>query len=217
MNRVFRCRFFVFALVLALPALPLFSSAASNADARCVASPEKEPAPSFHCRGGRPITEGLEAALIRGAQAEPNPACSVSPELIRELVTWIGGHTAYDVSKTLADPPEISFCREGEVIDYESDHVLVDEMLRAAFDLQSRRIFLVQPWNAANPRNLSTLLHELIHDVQHLNRDWACKGEPEWEAYKLQEAWLAEQGIESRFDWMFIFVISRCRPAVHAD
>jgi len=41
------------------------------------------------------------------------------------------------------------------------------------------------------------------------------EGKAEWEAYKLQEAWLAEQGLASGFDWPQIFLLSRCPWDVH--
>ena len=76
--------------------------------------------------------------------------------------------------------------------------------------MEIRRIHLVRPWDASNTKDRSRLLHELIHDVQYINRGWTCKEEPEWEAYKLQEAWLAAQGVASEFDWLHIFMLSRC-------
>jgi len=137
--------------------------------------------------------------------------------LVEELTRWIGDQTDYDISQTLEDPPDISFCDTGDVITYEGHDLLVDETLRAAYDLSDRHIFLVAPWQADNPEHVSALLHELIHDVQLLNRKWDCLGAPEWEAYKLQEKWLAERGIDPGFDWLRIFFLSRCPRDIHPD
>ncbi len=147
-----------------------------------------------------------------------DPACApptVAPALIRELTTWIASKTDYDTAPTMRDPPVVTFCDTGETIRYEGKDVIVDAQLRAAYDLRHRRIFLVLPWRASDARDVSTLLHELIHDVQFSNRRWLCKGETEWEAYKLQEAWLAENGLASGFDWPQIFLLSRCPRDVH--
>ena len=46
----------------------------------------------------------------------------------------------------------------------------------------------------------------VIHDVQYLDRGWVCEEEPEWEAYKLQEVWLAELGVLSGFNWTHILM-----------
>ncbi len=58
---------------------------------------------------------------------------------------------------------------------------------------------------------MSTLLHELVHLAQFEAREWACPGEAEWEAYKLQAEWLEEQGVEAPFNWVRIQMFSRCR------
>jgi hypothetical protein len=61
------------------------------------------------------------------------------------------------------------------------------------------------------------LLHELVHAVQFDNRSWDCLGAPEWQAYKMQEAWLAEHGISADFDWLLIYMQSRCPRDIHPD
>ena len=114
-----------------------------------------------------------------------------------------------------AAPPSIGFCRHGEVIPYEGESLIVDPDLGAAYDKERRHIYLAQPWDATNTRDLGTLLHELIHDVQYRNRDWPCWQKTEWEAYKLQEAWLAERGESADFNWALILMLSRCSQNHH--
>ncbi len=67
------------------------------------------------------------------------------------------------------------------------------------------------PWRDSDVRDVSTLLH----DIQFSSHPWPCQCQAEWEAYKLQEAWLAEQGPSSGFDWPQIFLLSRCPRDVH--
>lgn len=138
------------------------------------------------------------------------PPALPSETLIADLLRWIGGATGYDITAALAKPPEIDFCITGEVIPYEDDIMTVPDDLRAAYDWPNRRILLVRPWTADDPRDRAALLHELIHHVQLLNRSYECPQAPEWEAYKLQEAWLAENRIEAGFDWLVIYMASRC-------
>ncbi|NNJ66639.1 MAG: hypothetical protein HKP54_01245 [Boseongicola sp.] len=128
------------------------------------------------------------------------------------LIGWIALKTEYDLTSVYRNPPEIVFCDVGDVVDYEAEGLLVDELLSATYDLSRRRITLVQPWTAEDPYDLSVLLHEVIHAVQLDNRDWPCIGAPEWEAYNLQALWLAEHGVLPVFDWDFVFTLSQCPP-----
>ena len=138
-----------------------------------------------------------------------NPG-AVPPGLVAELLTWIGEATDYDLTTSHATPPDVAFCRIGDVIPYESGTALVDETLNGAYDLSNHRVILVQPWDAKTPRDRSVLLHELIHHVQLENRGYECLQAPEWEAYELQEAYLAQQGVDAGFDWLQIYFLSRC-------
>lgn len=137
----------------------------------------------------------------------------VAPEQIAELTRWIERHSDYAASAL--GPPSIFLCQTGEVIAYEGHDVVVDSELRAAYDLRNDRIFLVLPWSASDPRNLSSLLHELIHRAQFAARDWPCAAATEPEAYRLQEQWLAERGIEAGFNWFRIEIEARCLSDHH--
>ncbi len=134
--------------------------------------------------------------------------------LIDSLLDWVELNTEYDVSKTREDPPVLHFCTVGERIEYEGRRIIVDAGLNAAYDSQLRTIYIVGSWNPDSISDQSILLHELLHDVQLQNREWYCLQQPEWEAYKLQDAWLQQQGVDSGFDWLYIYFLSRC-PSDH--
>ncbi len=162
--------------------------------------------------------EEKRAALSRvGAanQAAKVRIHMVSQEFIVELIHWIGEHTSYDTSRTLADPPSVIFSDSGQNILYEGRHLALGSLFRAVYDVDARQIYLRQPWSFSNIFDRSTLLHELVHDVQYQNRTWLCAGKSEWQAYKLQEAWLSEHGVESGFNWVQILIQSRCPRDVH--
>ena len=138
-----------------------------------------------------------------------------SPALIEELIRWIGDETDYGTAGALTDPPDVLFCLTGEAIGVDNENMLVDEHMLGAYDLANRRVFLVRPWSADNTRQVSVLLHELVHHVQFLNRGFECKQASEWEAYQLQAKWLAEQRVEPGFDWLHIYFLSRCPRDIH--
>jgi hypothetical protein len=160
------------------------------------------------------------ACWVGGGWAQQTPSCpsnqavpTVTPSLYADLVGWIALNTSYDVSQTWYDPPEIVFCSVGDVVNYEGRDLLVDRALRAVYDLPDRRITIALPWSPDGLFDRSLLLHELIHDVQHQNREWDCIGEPEWEAYRLQDKWLQENGAFLPFDWSMIRRLSNCPEA----
>lgn len=138
-----------------------------------------------------------------------------SPALVAELLDWIGAASGYDVAGARADPPAIFFCDEGDVLDYPGGTAVVEPGERGVYDYEARVIYLVGPWSPEDPRQRSVLLHELVHDVQFANRAWECPNATEWEAYKLQEAWMAEQGLVAEFDWVRIWFWSKCAGNPH--
>lgn len=140
----------------------------------------------------------------------PRVPAAVGESLFNQLIAWIALNTTYDLTPVYADPPTLSFCRVGEIIDYEHSDLLVDKALLAAFDRDRRHIFLTHPWSPLSYFDQSVLLHELIHDAQLQNREWDCAGAPEREAYLLQDKWLIARGIDHPFDWQKIARLSRC-------
>jgi len=160
--------------------------------------------------GHDPVQAGEPSAEVENAST-----CFVPESLVIQLVTWIGQNTDYDISATLQNPANISFCEAGDIIPYEGEFVTVEISLRGAYDLPNRTIYLVAPWNQFDTYDKSVLLHELIHDVQHINRRWECIQRPEWEAYKLQDQWLVENGSKSGFDWLQIYFLAKCPRDIH--
>lgn len=136
--------------------------------------------------------------------------------VVADLLEWIGEHSKYDVAGPLDDPPQISFCECGEIIEYEGRSITVHEGVKGIYDLQVNRITLVRPWDRRDLLNVSTLLHELVHVVQYHSREWPCWHATEWQAYKLQEQWLMERRIDPGFNWVEIRLLSSCtRRDIH--
>ena len=89
---------------------------------------------------------------------------------------------------------------------------------RGLYDPETATIYLVAPWDPADPRDASVLLHELVHHRQQAAKHWYCAAAQEWDAYRLQERWLAEHGIDPGFYWPAIALESSCVPRdIHPD
>lgn len=142
---------------------------------------------------------------------------TVDPALVRDMVMWIGTETDYDTSSVLNDPPDVSLCAVGERIAFEGEEVIVDRIVRAAYDAEADLIYLVAPWDPADLMDQAALLHELVHAVQLANRGWPCLQAPEWEAYRLTETWLKARGVDPGFDWLVIYFMSLCPRDHHPD
>ena len=153
-------------------------------------------------------------ALTTGALGS---AQATDPELPADalkiaLIEWIGANSDYDVSKILADPPEVKFCAHGSTLVYQGKAIHFGDRLNGVYDETTEQICLAKPWDASNVKHRGVLLHELVHHVQYQSRNWACAKATEWEAYKLQEAWLLENGAQPEFFWMYILMASSCTP-----
>jgi hypothetical protein len=83
---------------------------------------------------------------------------------------------------------------------------------RGLYDPEAETIWLVQPWNAKNPYDVSVLLHELVHHRQAGHGHWYCPGAQELPAYRLQQAWLNEMGLEPDVNWIAVILESGCTP-----
>jgi hypothetical protein len=158
---------------------------------------------------GPAVAAGVEGASgVPGCEPPP-------PTLVRSLVDWIAERTDYDVEVARADPPVIRFALTGEEIPAGSESMIVEPGDTGAYDIERRTIWLVAPWSPACVADRGVLLHELVHDVQFLNRTFRCPRASEKEAYRLQEEWAREEGLDLTFSPMFVFMASLCRPEAH--
>lgn len=154
-------------------------------------------------------------ALTPARAADPLCPDDGMPELVDSLLQWIGAYSSYDVEPSRLAPPTIESCAVGDTISLSGLEFHVEDNLLAAYGPRKRVIYLVEPWRSDDVMDQSRLLHELVHDVQSRSRTWACPREMEWDAYKLQEIWLKQHGIDPHFNWTLILMLSRCRPNVH--
>ena len=134
------------------------------------------------------------------------------------LLEWIGANGEYDVSGLLTNPPTVRFCEHGSTIVYEGKAIHFDDRLNGVYDEMTKQICLAKPWHPNNRKDRGVLLHELVHYVQFESKSWICPKATEWEAYKMQEAWLLENGMTPDFNWVYVLLDSSCtRRDVHPE
>lgn len=83
--------------------------------------------------------------------------------------------------------------------------------LRGLYDPDRSEILLVRPWDPRNAEDVSVLLHELAHHRQSPHH-WYCPAAQELPAYRLQDAWLADQGATIEINWMAVVLDAGCSP-----
>lgn len=150
------------------------------------------------------------AAITCGVvSAEPVSTGSDAERLLSALEEWLDQNSAYarppSAPTVRVIPPAIAADLAGGL---EAGHL---GRLRGLFDPETSTIYLVSPWDVSDPEDVSVLLHELVHHRQ-AKQHWYCPAEQEWDAYKLQAAWLTELGIKPDFYWPAILLSASCGP-----
>ncbi len=134
-------------------------------------------------------------------------------ELVLELEAWLDRESNYPAAK--AAPAAIVISAPGTLEDVDFDPLLGRRTTAGIFDPDTFTIHLQHPWSWDNDRDVSVLLHELVHHRQINARHWYCPKSMEWDAYKLQERFLAERGLESRIHWVAVVLESSCSRRDH--
>jgi hypothetical protein len=161
---------------------------------------------------GRLVCLCLTLLALSPAQAAEDPLAwrdtRDMTDLIRNIDTWLDARS--DLSAN-ALRPLIRFTDEmtARATLGQTSHATSGGRPRGFYDEEARTIWLVRPWDHRDPRDVSVLLHELVHHRQS-GRHWTCEGAKEWPAYKLQRAWLADLGLEPNVNWIAVVLESGC-------
>jgi len=137
-------------------------------------------------------------------------------DLIPKLENWLDENTSLPRPTSR---PVIRWVDFGPVAPPSDSRLAVhDENSRGFYDPDSRTIWLVRPWSASDPHDVSVLLHELVHHRQAEKGHWYCPGAQELPAYKLQQAWLDGFGLKTNVNWIAVVLESGCTPRdIHPD
>jgi hypothetical protein len=152
--------------------------------------------------------------LIQGVQDGKEKTATL--DAIDALNDWIERSGSYSP----ANEPlkRIVFVEAGETILADGRKVTVEDRTRGLYDGETATIYIARPWSPDDPYDRSVLLHELVHHAQVEARHWYCPQAMEWDAYRLQQDFLAERDIEAGFYWPAILLESSCsKRDIHPD
>jgi len=128
------------------------------------------------------------------------------------LISWIASQTHW----TFQETPPIDLIPSEEIQKRYTAEDPTSFQIGAFYSVKDRTIYLPDSWRSNTLRDRSILLHELVHHLQYLNHvKVTCETEREFQAFKLQAAWLSEQGVEYPLDLMgvdlrYILMLSHC-------
>jgi hypothetical protein len=158
----------------------------------------------------------LADPVVLRTAATPEFRHAATPEdLVEDLEAWLDQHLS---NPRPPRPPRI------RVIDAATAHQMrggvsrMGQRLRGLYDPETATIHLVAPWSAGDARDVSVLLHELVHHRQTAARHFYCPGAQEPEAYDLQAEWLAERDLTLRVNRIAVVLEADCTPRdIHPD
>lgn len=161
----------------------------------------------------------LAAAPARAALTlDPAPAwrhAETLADLVAVLDAWLDARSGYPARAT---PPRVEIVDRQAAALRPGTAARMGQTTRGLYDPDSATITLVAPWSPDDARDVSVLLHELVHHRQHGARHWYCPGQQEPDAYRLQADWLAERGLTIPVNRIAVVLEAGCtRRDIHPD
>ena len=138
--------------------------------------------------------------------------------LLTEIVAWLSSNfhlqAVYDLPRIEFVPQmKMAALRYRRLLSARTDgamapseRMIQPERMRqilAFYNEQNRTIYLPDEWTGRTPKELSVLVHEMVHHLQHeTGTKYECAAERERLAYEAQDKWLARFGrsLESEFE-----------------
>lgn len=156
--------------------------------------------------------------------------------LIMSLMIWISQATGW----AIPEAPNVKYATKAEMVSlaYECDikidvdnkyvcelsdeeKATGDDLIKplALYDTVREVVILPKYFDASSIKDQSILLHELVHYMQWKNKIWPneyiCREHTERDAYKLQEQFLAEAGMdiheEIQIGPLLRFMLTECQ------
>lgn len=135
-------------------------------------------------------------------------------ELVEILETWLDNNTDF---QRPAVSPQTKLISSSMAVSLRGNLGRSHGRTRGLFDPQTSTIYLIQPWNPKDAKDVSVLLHELVHSRQ-VSLYYFCPGAQEEAAYRLQDDWLRERGLRAKVNWIAVVLETGCsRQDIHPD
>ncbi|MDU8913640.1 DUF6647 family protein [Aestuariicoccus sp. MJ-SS9] len=162
----------------------------------------------------------LAQTLTPANAAESDPLAwreaGTLPALVAHLEDWLDANTDLPRRDSAPDIALIGAARAASM--HTSRHASQEGHARGLYDEEAGAIYLVRPWDARNPYDVSVLLHELAHHRQAEAGHWYCPGAQELPAYRLQDEWLGALGLAADVNWVAVVLEAGCTPRdIHPD
>lgn len=138
-------------------------------------------------------------------------------ELILALMVWASANTGLDVPETMPIIKNVS----AETMFYmvqPGQEYNPDRGVRWLALYANDVIYLQDTWQVDNLRDVSSLLHELVHHMQAYDADaeYRCRGKSEEVAYEAQMDWLTAAGVDPYetigMNKLFYMMVIMCNP-----
>jgi hypothetical protein len=162
---------------------------------------------------------GLLAIATNGsplAETSQRRADIPSQHQLAEIVKWISENSdmpaIYESPHvSLVPPAQLAHMRYGVLLNgaggkENGDHAAQTTNQReviALYNNATKTIYLADNWSGANAKELSVLVHEMVHHLQNIGKvQYACPEAREKPAYLAQDKWLQRHGLslEKEFD-----------------
>ncbi len=154
------------------------------------------------------------SSFVSAARAEPAvEGASSAAEIqivhrqMERLDSWLDTNSTLPPAKLPVS--RLAFVDAGQTIFYEGQMTEIEGKMRGLYDAATATIFLVRPWSGASETDRGVLLHEMVHHRQTALY-WHCPHEQEWDAYKIQDQYLNENGEQSGFNWFLVALSASC-------
>lgn len=152
-------------------------------------------------------------------RADSDPATTITPALLRDIMGWLAEN--FDLPATgplptiaFTSPERMAALRYPGLLDRHDRRMAGNDTV-AVYEAATRTIHLPLGWRGATPAEMSVLVHEVVHHLQHVARlPHACPQEREQLAYRAQERWLQrfDRSLASEFgtDGFTLLVRTNC-------
>lgn len=163
----------------------------------------------------RRVTIAVAAQMLLACLIVAEPAgATPGSGLIDRLEVWLDANS--DLPRA-PDRPTVRYVDSSTLATPGKTAMAIGKHVRGLYDPETSVIYLVRPWSAGNPQDISVLVHELVHHRQS-GRHHFCAGSQELQAYKLQKAWLAQHNALLDVNWIGVILASSCAPKdIHPD